>query len=593
MSHSKEGDKKLLLFVVFLSMFFVTSTITLPIFKPTSTNDHNIYEKSTDPNSNDISLVNTTLILLVNHTQILTGEVYSVEIGQHLNITVFFKDNNSIPLNGATINITKGGFTYNLSEDIIKNQYSIILNTTEIGIILLTIFARLAGYEPQFIPFIVEVIEKFTSIHIFFNGLNVTLDPRIDITIGAVLNITVKYLDINNQHVPGATIQLFGDISGVLSESPSFNQYSYLLDSTQLDIGVRLSTLIASKINYQLQIDDVRISVHRIKTNISGNSIIAIMAGEVIHIEVELTDLDFGGSILDATVMYTWQFGQGNLIDIDSDGIYEINLTSYSVGTYILEITAYKGDNYDFQSFQITIIISNPFSVFILSSSADIPDSDGNFYLLWISSGHANNYSIYVSNTNITQINSSVILLGVQTNNSLYLISELPDGIYYFVVVAFNEYGNFSSNCISVEVKLFPPGVFMLSSDTNNPDLDGVFNLTWTSSEYANHYLIYLSNSFITQINSSVLLLGVQTNNSPYLISGLPDGTYYYVVVAFNEFRNFSSNCIQVIVSRNVDEALIPGYNLFILISIIPIFSVIIIQKQLRNKIREKKHRDL
>ena len=321
-----------------------------------------------------------------------------------------------------------------------------------------------------------------------------TNDPRIEFPIGEVLNITVKYLDIKNQHVPGATIQLIGDFSGVLSENSSFNQYSYILNSTQLDIGVSLTTLIASKINFQLQIDNLRIDVHRIKTNISGNSIIEILAGEIIHIEVELTDLDFGGPILDATVMYTWQFGQGNLTDIDSDGIYEINLTSYSVETYILEITADKGVNYDFQSFQITIIISNPFSVFILSSSADIPDSDGNFYLLWISSGHANNYSIYVSNSNITQINSSVILLGVHTNNS------------------------------------------------------------------------------------------------PYLISGLSDGTYYFVVVAINEYGNFSSNCIQVIVSLKVEEALIPGYNLFILICIIPIFSVIVIQKQLRNKIREKKH---
>ena len=115
-------------------------------------------------------------------------------------------------------------------------------------------------------------------------------------------------------------------------------------------------------------------------------------------------------------------------------------------------ISAYNGENYDFQSFFITIIITNPLQVFILSSDADNPDSDGTFYLFWISSEHAENYSIYVYNSNITQINSSVILLGVQIDNSPYLISELSDGIYYYVVVAFNEYGNTISNCIQVIV---------------------------------------------------------------------------------------------------------------------------------------------
>ena len=102
-------------------------------------------------------------------------------------------------------------------------------------------------------------------------------------------------------------------------------------------------------------------------------------------------------------------------------------------------------------------------------------------------------------------------------------------------------------------------------------------------------YSIYVYNSYITQVNSSVVLLEVQIGNSPYLISGLLDGTYYYVVVAFNEYGNTSSNCIQVIVSGIVDEVIIPGYNLFTLIGIIFIFSVIIIQRQLRHKNKRSK----
>ncbi len=672
--------KKYFFFVVFLSMVLMTSTITLSIFTPTGKNDHIIFEQSTAPNSNDIFLVNTTLKLLVNDTQLLANEVYSVAIGEDLNITVFFSDNNSIPLNGATINITRGGFTP-LNEDIINNQYSVIINTTDLGIELLiisawltgyepqsillivevveiatelilfvnqyqvnqgdiiqfeanelinitvfykdyltgahlsganvellginnmdelgsqfnitinsndlnqginilTVFAQLLNYQPKSIQFVIEDVERATRIQLFLNGIDKTADPVLELPIGAVINITIKFYDnLTGLAIPNALIQLIGEsLFENLTENLILKQYSILLDSSNLMLGVKLFTIVAQAPTYQINTVDIRFNVNRITTRISGNTIIEIPAGETIHIEVELTDEDFGGRIIGAIVMYTWQFGQGELTDINSNGIYEVNLTSITVGTYFLEITAYKGVNYDFQSFQITIIISNPFSVFILSSSADIPDLDGNFYLFWISSGHANNYSIYVSNSNITQINSSVILLGVQIDNSPYLISGLSDGIYYFVVVAINEYGNFSSNCIFVEVKLFPPGVLMLSSDANNPDLDGVFNLTWTSSEYANNYSIYVSNRFITQINSSVVLLEDQIGISPYSISGLLDGTYYYVVVAFNEYGNTSSNCIQVIVSGSLEEVIIPGYNLFIFTGIISIFIVIIIR---------------
>jgi hypothetical protein len=124
-----------------------------------------------------------------------------------------------------------------------------------------------------------------------------------------------------------------------------------------------LFIILAQAPTYRISTENIFISLNRIKTNISGNSIIEILAGETIHIEVELTDLDFGGPIIGATVVYTWQFGQGELTDLNSDGIYEVDLTSTNVGTYSLVITAYKGENYEFESFEIIIIITNSFEL--------------------------------------------------------------------------------------------------------------------------------------------------------------------------------------------------------------------------------------
>ena len=467
MSYSREGDKKYFIFVVFLSTVLLTSTITLPLFTPTSINDHNIYEKSNAPNSND-SLVNTTLILLVNDTHLLSGESYSVAIGEHLNITVFFRDNNSIPLNGATINITWGGFTYILNEDIIKNQYNFTLDTNDLsqdvnvltisaqknnyqsqtiqffinvderatelilfinssqvnhgdtvqfeanelinitvfykdyltdthlsganvellgvntldeinsqfnitinsndleqGINILTVFAQLLNYQPKSIQFFIEVIERATQIQLFLNGIDKTADPVLELPIGSVINITVKFYDNRTGlEIPSALLQLIGEsLFENLTENSILKQYTIILDSSNLYIGVRLFTIVAQAPNYEMDTIYLRITVNRIRTNILGDSIIEVLAGETIHLEVELTDLDFGGSILNTTVVYTWQFGQGELTDLNSDGIYEVFLNSTMVGVYNLVIYAYKGENYDFQSFEIIIIITQSFEI--------------------------------------------------------------------------------------------------------------------------------------------------------------------------------------------------------------------------------------
>ncbi len=321
-----------------------------------------------------ITELKTSLDLLVNNTPIQPNDIYSVDVRESLNITVFFRDIYSNPLSGATINITGGTFSYLLNEDVLYNQYTVILNATDLGqgIENLNMFAQLVNFEPQSIPFIVEIIEKLTSIQILFDGLNVTDDPTTDIIITQELNITVKYLDRNHQHVQEALVQLSGDFNEVLSENLMYEQYSFILNTTQIDVGVRVITLSATKANFQLQTDNLRINVQRIKTNItteSGESIITVQSGRQIQIRVMLFDIDFGGMITNANVSYRWQFGEGILTDLGSNGIYEVTLPSKPVGSYTLTVTASKGDVYDFQRYEITIIVTrapDDFWIFII-----------------------------------------------------------------------------------------------------------------------------------------------------------------------------------------------------------------------------------
>ncbi|MFX0076471.1 MAG: hypothetical protein ACFE96_13600 [Candidatus Hermodarchaeota archaeon] len=321
-----------------------------------------------------ITELKSSLDLLVNNTPIQANDIYTVDVRESLNITVFFNDIFSNPLSGAIVNITGGAFSYFLNEVGLYNQYTIVLNATDLGqgIDNLNIFAQLVNYEPQSIPFIVQIREKLTNLQIMFDEVDVTNDPTIDIITSQDLNITVKYLDENLKHIQGALIQLSGDYNGVLLENLLYEQYTFILDTAQIAVGVRIISLSATKANFQLQTENLRINVQRIRTNIttiSGSSIITVQSGIDIHIQVRLFDLDFGGTITDANVTYRWQFGEGDIIEIGSTGTYEAILPSQSVGSYTLTITASKGDLYDFQRYEITITITRPpddFWIFII-----------------------------------------------------------------------------------------------------------------------------------------------------------------------------------------------------------------------------------
>jgi len=311
-----------------------------------------------------ITELKSSLELFINNTAIQPNDIYTVNVLEKLNISVFYKDILGNPLSGANINISSESFSYQINENPSFNQYDILLEATDLGqgIDNLILFAQLVNYEPNSIPFIAEIREEPTSIQILFNGINVTDDPTQDLTIGQTLNVTVKYMDVDNKYVQGALLLLSGDFSGILSESLLFEQYSYVLNTTQLNIGVRLINLEVSKTNFQVQSKNLRLNIQRIKTSIttvSGESIITTQFGSNIPLRVVLTDEIFGGTIKYANVTYKWQFGEGELIDLNSEGIYETDLTNIPVGTYVITITATKGDDYEFERYEVIITVIN------------------------------------------------------------------------------------------------------------------------------------------------------------------------------------------------------------------------------------------
>ena len=200
-----------------------------------------------------------------------------------------------------------------------------------------------------------------------------------------------------------------------------------------------------------------------------------------------------------------------------------------------------------------TPILPGPMSI---NSDADVPDTDGNFNITWSVSTYADNYSLYVSSSPITVIDGSVTVLLDEVTDTSYEVTGYSDGNYYFQVVARNGNGNTSSSNLLVNVDIpAPPSPFTLSSDAGSPDTDGNFDLTWTSSNKADNYSLYVYSSLITEINGSLTLLLAEVTDLSYDVSGYLDGTYFFVVVANNTLGTTLSNNIEVVVEFPVFPA--------------------------------------
>ena len=299
----------------------------------------------------------TQLEVHVDSFKRTVAETILADVNQVLNITVFYRDNVSkLHLSGATVTVLGGNFSE------IGNQYnnSLNTNTLEQGITILTVIAYLENYQPRSFQFYVKVSERATEISLFLNSNEKTKDPVYELPFRSSLNITVKYFDNQTKtHITGGNIQLIGNTySNNLTENLVINQYTLLLDTSVLKVGVNLFTIVAHANNFQIKTLSLRITLNKISTIInmtSGDYYFSILSSESLLLSIMLTDSDFGGTITNATVTFRWAYGQGTLLDPENDGTYEYELENIPTGTYTITITASAGDDYSFETFKITL----------------------------------------------------------------------------------------------------------------------------------------------------------------------------------------------------------------------------------------------
>jgi len=300
----------------------------------------------------------TEIQLYVNSIQKNETDTIQSEVNQFLNVTVYYMDNlTKQHLTGATVSIIGIG---NFTEIGTQYNYTIDTNDLEQGVSILTVFAHVDNFQPQTFQFYVEVSERASEIELFLNDVDKTADPVFEIPIGSTLNVTVKYTDNQTSaHISGGNIQLLdSSLTENFTEFILLSQYTLYLNTSNLKIGVNLLTIVAHANNFQIKTLNLRITVNKIAGSMSttsGELYINIKPGENVKLSIRLDNIDFGGVILYANVTYIWAYGQGTLQDLDNDGVYEDELINVPAGTYPITITASAGDDYDFESYEITL----------------------------------------------------------------------------------------------------------------------------------------------------------------------------------------------------------------------------------------------
>ncbi|MFX1278483.1 MAG: hypothetical protein ACFFA3_03650 [Promethearchaeota archaeon] len=307
----------------------------------------------------------TNLQIFFNGINKTLNPVYSHPVGNDLNITVKYPDDTGTHISGAVVQLS-GNITGTLIEDITHGQYTIIIDSNDlnVGTFQFKVVAHKINYELSTINPILTVVPTETqNLHLFLNGENRTLDPLKDIPLDALLNITVKYNTLIGTPVMGATVTLSGmGIIETLNESVKFHQYSILINSSiKLSFGNNLLKIEASKLNFEYQTINPRITVRKINSVITGvnnTDTIGIHAREDAIIRVFINNTDLNEIVKGAIVTYSWEKGNGIFEDPDNDGIYEATISNVPVGTHPIIIDAFGGDKYNFISLEFIIVAS-------------------------------------------------------------------------------------------------------------------------------------------------------------------------------------------------------------------------------------------
>ncbi|MCJ7650915.1 MAG: hypothetical protein MUP85_20070, partial [Candidatus Lokiarchaeota archaeon] len=301
------------------------------------------------------SILNRTSTIAINYPH-----------GELLNITAIYNDASGPFIDDASVELREGSTAiYSLTKSPLYDQYSVEIYTNELnlGVNLLTLYAKLDNYSIAFVSITVTIDERDTTLDIYLDETPMTF---IEKAYNEIINITVVYKDFSDAFIDGATVEL-REGQTLLSNIPkhlSLNQYTLLINTKNLNLGTNLLAIYANKDNYSAALVSVTIIVGERDTDIDvsldgiATTAIDVVYDESVNITVFYNDLT--GPFIDGATVELRK-GETLLSIIPKHSSFNqytllINSKSLNLGTNLLAIYANK-DNYSAALVSISITV--------------------------------------------------------------------------------------------------------------------------------------------------------------------------------------------------------------------------------------------
>ncbi|WP_371805161.1 hypothetical protein [Candidatus Lokiarchaeum ossiferum] len=247
----------------------------------------------------------------------------------------------------------------------ISTKHEFIVDTTNFSIGIYYIF--LVASSPKHLEYNelieVQITPRSVNLGVFVDNSDYSMFTQVEVPITHYLNISGALYDSESGNIISAvTFSLVGLNSSQFSDRSSGSHYYFQLNTTEMGLGVHFITVLSQKANYAQFTKNFQIKIRPISTNITSqhyNSSYSLRPGEDFDLGVIVEDLDNGGLISGCLVEYQSSLGSGTLLE-DENHVYTILLNNLPEGIHKIRITVYKGLNYKFDQFTITLNVISP-----------------------------------------------------------------------------------------------------------------------------------------------------------------------------------------------------------------------------------------
>ncbi|MCK4381422.1 MAG: hypothetical protein KAW51_09820, partial [Candidatus Lokiarchaeota archaeon] len=303
--------------------------------------------------------ISTNLYLFLENENKTANPVIDIPLGENLNITVKYIDSQTkLHITNATVQL-EGKVIGSLNESLTLQQYSIIVNTSDlgIGVKILTVTAQKDIYQTQSIQFFVEVTERETVLELYLDSFQKFDGDTVQLEINETLNVTVKYRDFQTTtHLSNATV----DLVGVSKFNETNNQYNVTINAKDLGQGITAFTIFAQLLNYQSQSIQFFVDVIERETDLilfidgspkNDGDTIQVEIDDFINVTVYYRDNETKEFLPDASINLV---GRGELDETINYYNITINAADLDQGITVLTIFA-QLVNYQHQSIQFFV----------------------------------------------------------------------------------------------------------------------------------------------------------------------------------------------------------------------------------------------